>query len=44
MKIRVNILLEWNQLGDMKSDPDEQNITIIREANGGKLIFSYECD
>jgi hypothetical protein len=36
-------LLDWNQFGDMKSDSDEQNSNIIREANDGKLIFSYEC-
>jgi hypothetical protein len=33
-------LLDFNQFSDM--NPEEQNSTIIREANDGKLMFSYE--
>jgi hypothetical protein len=36
-------LLNWNELEIITPDPDKQNTTIIKEANDGKLMFSYEC-
>jgi hypothetical protein len=34
-------LLDLDQFSDV--NPDDQNTTVIREANDGKLMFSYEC-